>query len=123
MIVVERLNPSEWDLLKVGGEGFVPDPEHSIAVVARNNSQIVGRAFLVPLVHLEGTHIESNWRNGSVLAQLMDAVEVEARAEGLKKLFAYSRTNLVDSYLERLKYKHEPMKLYAKELGELPSQR
>ena len=30
----------------------------------------------------------------------MDAVEVEARAEGLKKLFAYSRTNLVDSYLE-----------------------
>lgn len=116
MIVVERLNPSEWDLLKIGGEGFFPDPEHSVAVVARNNSQIIGRSFLVPLVHVEGTHIETPWRNGSVLKQLLDGIEVEARAEGLKKLFAYSKTLMVDSYLERLKYKHEAMKIFGKEL-------
>ena len=116
MIEVTRLNPSEWDLLKEGGEGFVPDPDHSIAVVARNDTTIIGRSFLIPLVHVEGTFVEAPWRNGAVLKQLMDGLEVEARAEGLKKLFAYSKTNLVDSYLERLKYKREAMKLYGKEL-------
>lgn len=116
MIVVERLNPSEWDLLKVGGEGFVPDPEHSIAVVARNDGGIIARSFLIPLVHIEGTFIEPPWRSGSVLKQLMDGIEVEARAEGLSKLFAYSKTVMVDSYLERLKYKHEAIKIYGKEI-------
>ena len=53
MIEVMRLHPSEWDLLKDGGEGFLPNPDHSIAVVARNDSKIIGRTFLVPLVHLE----------------------------------------------------------------------
>jgi len=118
MIVVERLNPSEWDLLKVGGEGFCPNPDHSIAVVARNNSQIVGRAFLVPLVHLEGSHIESSWRKGPVLKQLMSGIEIEARAEGLKKIFSYAATEIVEGYLIRLGYKKENLTVWSKDLYE-----
>lgn len=117
MIVVERLNPSEWDLLKIGGEfGFIPDPDRSIAVVARNDSKVIGRTFLVSLAHLEGTEIERQWRNGPVLKQLMDGVEIEARAEGLKKIFSYAPTLVVEGYLNRLGYKREPLTVWAKDL-------
>lgn len=116
LIEVRRLHPSEWDRLQVGGDGFIPDAGKSVAIVAENSSGIIGRTFLVGIVHIEGTHIEKAWRGGPVLSQLMAAIEVEAKAEGLTKLLSYSPNNKVAEYLTRLGYKQEPVTLWSKEL-------
>lgn len=116
MIETIRLHPSEYDLLKNFEDGFCPDPDRSVAIVARNDERIIGRTFLIPLVHVEGTFVAKPWRNGPVLKQLMAALEVEARAEGLKTLMSYSPNALVDDYLARLGYTKSKLTLWGKEL-------
>ncbi len=116
MIEILRLHPSEFDLLKQVGDGFCPDPEHSVALVARNGEKIVGRIFLLPLSHIEGTFIEEAWRGGVMLRRLFNAIEIEARSEGLTKTFAYIATPQNESYIARLGYKKVPITVWEKDL-------
>jgi hypothetical protein len=117
MIVVERLNPSEWDLLKSVDDGFTPNVDHSIAVVARNESQIIGRLFAVAPIHVEGVFVEPRYRGGTLFKDMMSAMELELKAEKVNKVFAYSVRPEIGHYIEqRCGYSPLAWKIYSKEL-------
>lgn len=116
MIEIRRLHPSEFDLLSEVDDGFTPDPGKSIALVAQNSGGIVGRIFLVAPSHVEGPFIEKAWRGGLLFKRLVDAIEIEARAEGVKKIMAYAANIEMENYILRLGYKKLPMSVWAKEL-------
>ena len=117
MITVERLHPSEFDLLEKFADGFRPDPDRSVVIVARNEAGIIGRSCIIAPAHIEGTHIEERYRGGTLLKQLIQCVEVEAKAEGISQLLAYSDNCQVDDYLERLGYKQMRLTVWEKRLG------
>jgi hypothetical protein len=104
MVEIERLKPESFHELATFPDGFLPDPARSVVVVARDGKELVGRSCIIGLAHVEGTFIKENWRRGNLLKKILDAVEVEAKKEGLTKLFAYSETDEVGSYLQRLGY-------------------
>lgn len=117
-IEIQRLHPSEFDLLKQVDDGYTPSPDHSIAIVGRSGERIVSRLFAMAPVHVEGIFIEPVYRGGDLFKRMMDAAEVEARAEGLKKLFAYSVQPEIGHYIERrCGYTKMPWTIYSKELS------
>lgn len=116
MIEIRKLNPSEFGVLNHFADGYVPNPQHSIALVADNEHHIIGRIFLVAPIHIEGIHIDPPWRNGIVMKQLVDAVEIEARAEGVSKLFCFAKDDQMANYIERLGYKPSQLTVYEKVL-------
>lgn len=117
-IEIQRLHPSEFDLLKSYSDGFCPDPEHSIAMVLRNDSRIIGRLFAVAPIHVEGVHIDPPWRGGSLFKDMMSAMEIELRAENVKKVFAYAVKPEIGHYIEkRCGYKPLEWKVYERVLA------
>lgn len=116
MIEVKRLHPSEFDLLKEVDDGFCPDSDKSVAVVAHNENKIIGRIFLVAPVHIEAPFVENAWRGGTVFKRLVDAIELEAKAEGLEKVLAYAANPQMELYISRLGYKKLPMTVWEKGL-------
>lgn len=117
MIEVRRLAQEEYPLLKSFSDGFCPDPQRSIAIVADNGEHIVGRIFLIAPAHVEAIHIERPWRNGLVMKRLVDFVELEARAEGIAKVLAYAKDKEMENYIERLGYKKIQVTVWSKELS------
>lgn len=113
---IERLPDEQFDCLLEIEEGFAPDPNNSIVVVARDDGEIVGRMFLLSLAHIEGTWINAQHRNGTVLLRMIKLMESEASKVGLKTIFAYAKTEKVGSYLERLGYKKTEMTVFEKEI-------
>jgi hypothetical protein len=101
LIEIARLNPSGFDELKQVDDGFVPNPDHSIVVVARNEQRIIGRLFAMSPSHVEGVYIEERYRGGSLFKELMEAMEVELRAEKISKVLAYAVRPEIANYLER----------------------
>lgn len=115
MIDIERLPNNEFAALKGIDDGFSPNPEISIAIVARADSEIVGRVFLVSPVHIEGPWIREDFRCGTLAKRLFNRVEAEARACGVKRLLAYGATHTED-YLSRLGFKRLLLTVWSKEL-------
>jgi N-acetylglutamate synthase-like GNAT family acetyltransferase len=115
-IEIARLHPNEFDLLESVDDGYKPSPEHSVAVVARNEHHIVGRVFLVSPCHVEGIFLERPWRNGTVMKRLVHAIELEARAEGITKIFCFAKDDQMADYIERLGYKPSLLTVYEKVL-------
>lgn len=97
-------------------EGFVPDPDNSIAVVAEDQGKIVGRMFLVAMPHIEGTWIHPDKRNGTIAYRLEKAMSEEAKRRGIPMLLAYVPTPEVAGYMQRLGYKREPYIVLSKEV-------
>ena len=117
MIDIRRLHASEFDLLKDIDDGFTPDSEKSIAMVAQNGSRIVGRIFLVAPSHAEGIYVEPEYRGGELFKRMMGALELEARSEGIKKMFAYSVRPEIEHYIaKRCGYARLPWTVLSKEL-------
>jgi N-acetylglutamate synthase-like GNAT family acetyltransferase len=116
MVEIVRLEPSEFPLLENVAEGFVPDPNRSIAIVARNELKIIGRIFLVAPAHVECVFVEKAWRNGPVFKQLVDAIELEAKSEGIKKVHAYAVNGEMEDYILRCGYHKLPWSVLEKEL-------
>jgi hypothetical protein len=116
MIEIRRLHPSEFDLLKTFSDGFMPPPDSSVAVVVENAGRIIGRIFLVSPVHVEAPFVERPWRNGPVFKRLVDAIEIEARAEGVKSLLAFAADEQMAGYIERLGYTKMPLTVYGKDI-------
>lgn len=116
MISIERLPAEQFDELLRIQEGFRPDPEHSIVVVAKQDGQIIGRMFLLEMAHVEGTWVHDRFRNGTILAKLMAELEKEARGAALKTIFAYSQTKKIGEYIERLGYVPTELKVFRKDL-------
>lgn len=97
-------------------DGYIPDPERSIAVVARNESGIIGRIFIVAPAHVEGVFIQQHWRGGPLLKQLVQAAELEAKCEGIGQLMVYAKDEQMASYIERLGYRKTPYTVWEKKL-------
>lgn len=116
MITVERLPAEEYDALLMVCEGYVPDPKTSIAVVARHEGVIIGRMMLIGVAHVEAAWINDRYRNGTVLERMTKEIEAQARAAGIKTVFAYSETTEMDGYIERLGYDRCPLRVYRKDL-------
>ena len=116
MIEIERLSVNEFDLLKDVGDGYVPDPARSIVVVARNLSGIIGRIFIMAPAHVEGVFIEEAWRKGPLMKQLVEAVELEAKSEGITQVLAYAKDAQMENYIKRLGYSKTPFTVWEKRL-------
>lgn len=117
LIEIRRLHPSEFDLLKGYADGFCPDSEHSIAIVGQSGDKIVSRLFAVAPVHVEGIHIDTPWRGGTLFKDMMSAMEIELRAENVKKVFAYAVKPEIGHYIEkRCGYKPLEWKVYERTL-------
>ena len=43
-------------------------------------------------------------------------IEAQARAAGIKTVFAYSETHEMDGYIQRLGYERCPLRVYRKEI-------
>lgn len=112
-----RLAPGEWMQLNKIGDGYTPDPARSVAIVAVGDSgDIIGRIFLVAPVHLEGLFIDQTFRNKTLLYQLVNRAEEEAKELGLKRLLAFGATPEMSDYIERLGYTYTPMTVWFKDL-------
>jgi len=116
MIEVRELDKSEYEKLASIAEGYIPPPEFSVAMIADDNGEIVGRMFLVCPAHLEGTWISPRARKGITGKLLIGAVEAKGRQLGLSKYFAYARDNEIEGYLKRLGFKRENLTVWSKEL-------
>lgn len=116
MITIERLPAEEYDTLMSIEEGYVPDPKASIAVVAKDDGQIIGRMMLIAVAHVEAAWINHRFRCGSILERMTKEIETQARAVGIKTVFAYSETHEMDDYIQRLGYDRSPLRVFRKEL-------
>lgn len=116
MIEIRKLAPNEFDCLKEYADGFCPDAGKSVALVAENDSHIIGRIFLLSPVHCEGPHVDPAWRGGPLFKRLVDAAELEARSEGVNKLMAYAVDATMEMYLKRLGYSKMDLTVWSKEL-------
>lgn len=116
MITIERLPAEEYDTLLSIEEGYVPNAEHSIAVVARDDGAIIGRMMLIAVAHVEAAWVNDRYRGGTVLERMTKEIEAQARAAGIKTVFAYSETHEMDGYIQRLGYERSPLRVYRKEL-------
>ena len=116
MITVERLPDNEYDTLMSIEEGYVPDPQASIVVVAKFQGDIIGRMMLIGVKHIEAAWINERFRSGTLLERLTAEMEKHARNSGIKTVFVYSQTNEMDGYIERLGYERSPLRVFRKEL-------
>ena len=66
-ISVRRLKPVEYEKLLSVDDGYTPDPNRSVVVVAENGHHIIGRIALVAPAHVEALFVAPPWRNGHVL--------------------------------------------------------
>ncbi len=102
-MTIRTLPAPEYPRLASIEEGTVPNPDHSIVVVAEDDDgNIVGRMMLVVVPHLERTWLAPEARGGTVAYRLERAICAEAEAAGLRTVFAYTTTPEHTSYMERL---------------------
>lgn len=114
MLSVERLAKQDFGQLAGIEEGYVPDPEKSIAVVARDNGNIVARMLLISPFHIEGTWIHPEHRGATLLKRMIALMESEARKSKMNTIFAYADNSTVEAYLSRLGYEKTPLTVWTK---------
>lgn len=116
MSAITRLRSDEFGRLKSIHDGFCPDFRSSIAIVAREQGEIVGRIFVLAPLHVEGPWIREDKRGSGLAARLIKRAEEEAQASGVVKVFAYAVSDEISDYLQRLGYSKEPWTVWSKEL-------
>jgi N-acetylglutamate synthase-like GNAT family acetyltransferase len=113
-LLIKRLAPAEYEQLRNVEEGYVPDPAHSIVIMALNEKEIIGRVLLIRPFHIEGTWIDPRFRRGTVGIRMFRLLEEEAKQAGLVKIFSYAQSSEVEGYLERMKYEKIPVSVWTK---------
>ena len=116
MIRVRELDKAEYGKLAEISEGYIPPEDSSLVLVAEENGEIVGRMMLLFPAHIEGTWVKEGSRNRRVGWKLMQVMEEKAATLGLGKLLAFAMEKTIEGYLERLRFKREPMSVWSKEL-------
>lgn len=116
MSTIERLTAEQYDVLKGIEEGYRPDPESSVALIAKSGDEIVGRMLLIAPAHIEGTWVKEGFRNGTVGIRMMRRMETEAVNINISRLFAYAEDIKVEEYLARLGFKRLPVTVWVKDL-------
>ena len=76
MSVTIRILPAiEYIRLKDIEEGFIPNPDGSVVVVAEDeDGEICGRIMLVPFLHLDGIWLREDKRKGRVMIKMEKAL-------------------------------------------------
>jgi len=113
---IRRLKSEEYAILKGIADGIVPDPRSSIALVAEDGGEPVGRMFVVCPAHMEGTWVLGGQRLGVIGKRLFERLQAEVVASGLTQLMAYSTTGAHDSYLHRLGFERMPWTVWRRQL-------
>jgi predicted N-acetyltransferase YhbS len=113
---IEKLEACDYPILATVHDGLVPDPKTTIAMIAREGDNVIGRVFLMAPVHVEGPWVDESKRGSTLGKRLMDAAEKEAKAIGIKTLMAYGADSVLENYLERLGYRNMNLSVWAKEL-------
>lgn len=117
LIKIERLPVEEFHRLRFIDDGFTPDAEQSIAVVAKSDEKIIGRVFAVAPIHAEGIYIEPPWRGGTLFKDMMQALEIECKAVGVTRMYAYAVKPEIAHYLEhRIGYSKLPWQVFTKDI-------
>jgi N-acetylglutamate synthase-like GNAT family acetyltransferase len=114
--MIRRLAASEFPVLATIHEGYVPDPSISVALVFKQEGEIVGRVFLLAPTHVEGPWVREDLRGGLIGHRLMESAEQEAKSRGITKLFAYAADDKLANYLDRMGYQKQPFTVWAKEI-------
>jgi N-acetylglutamate synthase-like GNAT family acetyltransferase len=115
-IHIERLERFEYAALGGIADGFQPPPGSSIVVVARRDQRIIGRAFLLAPVHLEGPWVDEDYRGTTLAHRLVMRAEAEAKKEGVSNLFAYASNHVLAGYLSRIGYQKSELTVWTKEI-------
>jgi hypothetical protein len=116
-ITIQRLHPVQWDILSGIDDGYSPDPSETKAIVARNGTHVLARLFAMRPWHVEGIFVEPEYRGGTLFKDMMSAMEVELKSEGVKLALAYSVRPEIGHYIQRnCHYKLQPWQVYMKEL-------
>lgn len=117
MIHIDRIAPEGYPQLATVEEGYIPDPESSIVILAKDENEIIGRTMLIRPWHVEGTWLKEGRRRGIVGSMMFKRMEVEAKSEGITKLMSYAMTPEVEDYLIRLGYvKNEAVTVWTKDI-------
>jgi N-acetylglutamate synthase-like GNAT family acetyltransferase len=116
MIEVRKLEALEYRDLAAIEEGFCPNPEKSIVIVAKHEQRIIGRLMLVAPTHIEGAWVHEDFRGETVLKRMVECLEREAKKAGIGKLFAYG-TEETNDYLRRLGFAPVPWTVWEKTLA------
>lgn len=114
LVLIERLAPEEYDDLLAVEEGYRPDPEHSIVIVAREDGKIVGRTMLIRPFHIEGTWVAEHKRKGLIGIRMLAKLEREAAKQGIKTVYAYALEPKIEEYLMRMGYKQSRLTVWEK---------
>jgi N-acetylglutamate synthase-like GNAT family acetyltransferase len=113
---IHKLEADEFAILSTVEEGHVPDPLKSVAIIATDDAQVVGRMLLLSLAHIEGTWVKPDHRGTSILVRMMRKMEETAKSLGLTKMFSYAPNKEVEDYLKRLGYTKTELTVWSKEL-------
>jgi hypothetical protein len=98
-------------------DGFMPDPQNAIAVVAQADSrELVGRVFIVAPAHVEGIYIRREYRDKTLMQRLVKEAEIQAKLCGLTQLLAFGKDEEMTDYINRLGYVKQPWTVSIKEL-------
>lgn len=116
MIAIQKLSAKNYSVLAGVADGFQPDPNTSVALLAAVDNEIVGRIFLLAPTHIEGPWIRADHRNGILAKRLVDSAAKEAKECGITKLFAYGVDETIECYLERLGFEKLRMTVWSKEI-------
>lgn len=113
---IQRLPASEYGALEKVAEGYRPDPDHSIVIVAKQDGEIVGRTMLIRPFHIEGTWLDGRVRHGTTGLRMFRFLEAEAKKYGIGRLFAYAEDPKVEDYMGRLGYTRAPLSVWMKDI-------
>jgi len=105
----------DYPILQSVEDGLVPDPKISMAIIAENDGDIVGRVFLVAPTHIEGIWVKPQLRGSTLGARMMEEAERQAKICGISRLIAYGTMD-TEVYLHRLKFRREALTVWVKDL-------
>lgn len=116
MIEIHKLTESEYPILCQIADGFKPNPKSSVALVAREGDEVLGRIFLVAPMHLEGPWIREDARGRAILWKLVERARVEAKDMGITRLLAFGAGPEMEDYLKRLDFTKLALTVWATDL-------
>lgn len=114
-MIIRVLPPNEYPRLAAVEEGYVPDPNNAVVLVAEEDGEIVGRWFLVVMPHVEGIWIRPDKRGGTLGYRLEKAMCTEAKDAGLERILAFADNDTHVDYMTRLGWKKLPFTVMTKE--------
>lgn len=114
-MTIRRLAAAEFSRLAehplLEGIGL-PDPRHSVIVVAEEGAEIVAFWVTVEVLHIEPVWISPKYRGGGLVRRLWRAVKSVVDDCGAKEAFCFSDRPETADYLARLGLSEKPWRLF-----------